>query len=973
MNFKRWWQSTARQMQVVPLVFGLAPFLTTATISAQEATPDVGTACGHVIEHDVATQTQRLLADCVTDETISVSGGWTFDGDGHTIYAVDPVGGRLQAAVLTVDSGAGDVHDVVIDGSRLEEPCLIDGGATALGGLVFLDSSGEARRVTVRNVDRALPGDKDAFAGGMSQLESCGAGIAIIGEESRVTVASSIVSNVGYAGVLVEHGDATISRNAISRADDTGILALFGAYVRVTPGNQISYGRMGIAFEGEGTSGRIAGNTIVQMRDSGIVVMNGAHASLADNLITDVVRSGVVVLRGSTATSERDEVARAEFALAALSGELSLTDPDISHCRVGVLSVDGAAANVSGGKVQACSYGLGAADPGSRLNASDTVITGADRAGVTAESGGHLEVSGLNITESLDAVTVLGQSSAVVISVRVEDTTEAALWIEGGGKARVSGMEITRPGIYGARIIGPGSTLTLTSSTIRDADDVAVLATAGAHVTGRSLHVTGIATGFVLRDINTVADLSDVTVAGAERHLQIEEGAQATVTHLSSTGGRSGVQVHGPGSRAVIRESSFAHITSEGIMISDGGWASVATTQFTEVGENAIQVQEMAPLFVPEMITIGDAGCSPNVITAPAGVRTRITFHNATQASWEIEGPVLTRRERIAPGRQLSLNLTGPEGNLAFSCSPTDSADQKQRVIVQFLPAERVITSTPAIEPMPLRANTFSGGRTGISVSGNRSVIISENTFNRLRGDGIVLTGGATATVRDNALADLGEAGILVKGGAQASVTANTITNPRTWGIRVNEPESSGTVTRNTIQDAGLAGIEVSKGGRATLLQNDLPANDTHGILVSGEGTSAAIWQNTIGPAQFGVMVTDNAVATVNRNTIEQVTGSGLAVNNAQFIATGNVIVGPAVNTDGADRPAVGVHVTADATGTLRGNTVSGFLSAGSCGVELEAPAGEALHVADMGFPAPGNWRDTCSGPEPAATPVPVT
>ena len=448
MNFVHCWQKATRLMRVAPLVFGMAPFLATAAISAQEATPGAGTACQDVIEHDVAAQTQRLLADCVTDETIFVADGWSFDGDGHTIFAVDPAGGRLQAAVLTVHSGTADVHDVVIDGSRLEEPCLIDGGASALGGLVFLDGTGEVRRVTVRNMDRTFPSDEEPFGNGQSQLESCGTGIAIIGEEAQVTVVASVVSDVGYAGVLVEQGAATISNNAIVRADDSGVLALFGAHVRVTPGNQISYGRTGIIFEGEGTSGRIAGNTIVQMRGAGIVVMDGAHASLADNLITDVTERGVVVLQGATAASERDELARTDFAFSALGGELSVTEPVISECRVGILSVDGSAIEVAGGDVQECTYGLGASGVGSRLVASETDVTGAASAGVSAEGGGHVEVRDLSITHSTSGITVLDQSSA-----EVESTHRGGLDRGGvAGRRREQGAR-SRSGNRAVRIV----------------------------------------------------------------------------------------------------------------------------------------------------------------------------------------------------------------------------------------------------------------------------------------------------------------------------------------------------------------------------------------------------------------------------------------------------------------------------------------------------------------------------------------
>ena len=849
---------------------------------------------------------------------------------------------------------------------------FLDGGATALGGLVFLDSTGEARRVTVRDMDRAFPRDEEPFGNGQSQLESCGTGIAIIGEEAQVTVEASLVSDVGYAGVLIEHGAATISRNAIVRADDSGVLALFGAYVRVTPGNQISYGTNGIFFEGEGTSGRIAGNTIAQMRGAGVVVMDGAYASLAENRIMDVTERGVVVLQGATAASERDELARTDFAFSALGGELVSSEPVISECRVGVLSVNRSAAEVIGGDVQECTYGLGASGVGSRLVASETVITGAASAGVSAEGGGHVEVRDLSITHSLSGITVLDQSSAEVESTHLEDTTEAALLVVGGSKVRVSGLEIVRPGTYGARIIGPGSSLTMSSSTISGAEDVGVQASAGARFTGSSLQMTGGETGMQFRDLNTTADLTGVAISGAEIHLMIEEGAQATVTRLSSVGGKSGVQVRGPGARVTIRESSIAHMTYEGVQISEGGWASVATTQFTEVGETGIQLQDTAPLFVPAVVTIGDEGCAPGIVTAPADTRVRITFHNANQVPWEIEGPVLPARESIAPGNQVSLNITGPAGDLSFSCFPPDGTGDVQTVLVRFVPAGQPLPPTIAGEPIQLHANTFSDGRNGIRISGQRSVVISENTFSRMRGDGITLSDDATATVRDNVLSDLGEAGILVKSGAQALVTENSITNPRTWGVRVNEAESSATVSRNVVREAGLAGIEVSNGARATLLQNELPASDTYGILVQGEGASAAVWQNSIGPAQTGIAVTNGAVATVDRNQLTRVTGTGLVVEDAQVIATANGFVGPGLSTESTVQPATGIHVRAGAAGTLRSNTASGFLSEGSCALRLDAPASDALRVDDLRFLAPGNWRDTCSEAEPAATPAPV-
>ena len=44
------------------------------------------------------TKTMSLVADCSTDTTISVTNGWTLDGKGFTITAVDGTLGRRSMA-----------------------------------------------------------------------------------------------------------------------------------------------------------------------------------------------------------------------------------------------------------------------------------------------------------------------------------------------------------------------------------------------------------------------------------------------------------------------------------------------------------------------------------------------------------------------------------------------------------------------------------------------------------------------------------------------------------------------------------------------------------------------------------------------------------------------------------------------------------------------------------------------------------
>jgi hypothetical protein len=57
------------------------------------------------IDDDPVSQRMTLLADCTTDHTLSIPDGYAFDGDGHTITAVDPDGAHFLGAVV---ANAGD-------------------------------------------------------------------------------------------------------------------------------------------------------------------------------------------------------------------------------------------------------------------------------------------------------------------------------------------------------------------------------------------------------------------------------------------------------------------------------------------------------------------------------------------------------------------------------------------------------------------------------------------------------------------------------------------------------------------------------------------------------------------------------------------------------------------------------------------------------------------------------------------------
>ena len=87
--------------------------------------------------------------------------------------------------------------------------------------------------------------------------------------ESVATVSASTISDVGYVGILVEGGSAAVASTIVVRAEDTGILALFGAQLDVRPGSQVRYGNVGIQLEGSGTAGHVDGSSIAEMKSPG--------------------------------------------------------------------------------------------------------------------------------------------------------------------------------------------------------------------------------------------------------------------------------------------------------------------------------------------------------------------------------------------------------------------------------------------------------------------------------------------------------------------------------------------------------------------------------------------------------------------------------------------------------------------------------------------------------------------------------
>src|SRR5947207_11183570 len=91
--------------------------------------------------------TMALNGNCQTDQTISVPNGYTLDGAGHTITAVDPSVDHFLGAVVTNAGTSANVMNLTVKTSGLTDTC--DAGVDRLRGIMLDTASGTLTNNTV--------------------------------------------------------------------------------------------------------------------------------------------------------------------------------------------------------------------------------------------------------------------------------------------------------------------------------------------------------------------------------------------------------------------------------------------------------------------------------------------------------------------------------------------------------------------------------------------------------------------------------------------------------------------------------------------------------------------------------------------------------------------------------------------------------------------------------------------------------
>jgi hypothetical protein len=198
-------------------------------------------ACAFALE----TGRVSLAADCTTDLPLFIPDDHAFDGQGHTLTAVEPSGGHFTGAVLRNRGSTARVRNVTVTASGLADVC--EAGAARLRGILLEGASGEVVDSTVSGLAKG------------SSTSGCQEGF----------------------GIEVRNDDASrgpfrvdVLRNRVSGYQKAGILAI---------------GAVEVTIDGNTVEG---GGPVAHIARSGIQVGNGARGSVTDNSVSGNAYTG---------------------------------------------------------------------------------------------------------------------------------------------------------------------------------------------------------------------------------------------------------------------------------------------------------------------------------------------------------------------------------------------------------------------------------------------------------------------------------------------------------------------------------------------------------------------------------------------------------------------------------------------------------------------------------------------------------
>jgi len=191
--------------------------------TSSETTEYDVTVDGCLIDEDPATKTMTFLADCTVDHSFLVPDGYTVEGNGSTLFGVDPPGGQFLGAVIRNEDGASwiAIRNLTVDADTLADVCDPPDPDTRLRGILLQGTGGE---VTNNVVDIGQGPDGKSGCQEGNAIEARNGPFDSTGTDVEVLITGNTV--IGYIkGGIVANGSvaAKIAGNTVTGWGPVGV------------------------------------------------------------------------------------------------------------------------------------------------------------------------------------------------------------------------------------------------------------------------------------------------------------------------------------------------------------------------------------------------------------------------------------------------------------------------------------------------------------------------------------------------------------------------------------------------------------------------------------------------------------------------------------------------------------------------------------------------------------------------------
>lgn len=201
-------------------------------------------------------KTMTLTGNCTTTSSIVVPNGFTLDGAGYTITAMDPLGDHFRGGVIENGGANANVTNLTVTVSGLTDAC--DAGDDRLRGILFNGASGSITNVKAININQGASGCQE---GNAIEVRNFGASATT----NRVTIDGNTATGYQKTGIVANGDvDATITNNTVDGLGPVGHIARNGI--------QIGFGGTGMIKRNTVAGNSYTGSSTVS---GGILVVGG--------------------------------------------------------------------------------------------------------------------------------------------------------------------------------------------------------------------------------------------------------------------------------------------------------------------------------------------------------------------------------------------------------------------------------------------------------------------------------------------------------------------------------------------------------------------------------------------------------------------------------------------------------------------------------------------------------------------------